>query len=56
MKRNHNSGAKSVTCSKCNKEAHGIPGKTHRMCSGHQDQPNRKAGNQIPAPERGKWA
>lgn len=55
MKRNHNPGAKTCTCSKCNTEAHSIPGKTHRRCPGQPDQPLRTAGNYIVAADRGKW-
>ena len=48
-------GAKNCKCDKCGFEAHSIPGKPHRRCSGQADQPMRKKSDYIPGPERGTW-
>ncbi len=54
-KKTHSTGAKNCTCSKCGVEAHSIPDKQHRRCSGQHGTPPRLKGENLPSVDRGKW-
>lgn len=55
-KAKRDSGAKKCTCNKCGLEAHSIPGKVHRRCSGNLENntPRDKSCGIAPS-ERGQW-